>query len=149
MNRISFEELNDTLAGVLRGLGFAADRARLCARLFAETTRDGVYSHGVARFPRFVAMVRNRCVDAHAEPRMRAGCGAMERWDGRRGPGNLNAHACMHRAMELSRKYGLGCVSLGNTNHWMRGGTYGWQAAEAGLIGVCWTNTMPNMPPWG
>lgn len=36
-----------------------------------------------------------------------------------------------------------------NTNHWMRGGTYGWQAAEAGFIGICWTNTMPNLPPWG
>jgi 3-dehydro-L-gulonate 2-dehydrogenase len=31
----------------------------------------------------------------------------------------------------------------------MRGGTYGWQAAEAGVIGICWTNTMPNLPPWG
>jgi 3-dehydro-L-gulonate 2-dehydrogenase len=40
-------------------------------------------------------------------------------------------------------------VALGNTNHWMSGGTYGWQAAEAGMIGICWTNTMPNLPPWG
>jgi 3-dehydro-L-gulonate 2-dehydrogenase len=55
----------------------------------------------------------------------------------------------MERALELSREHGLGCVSLGNTNHWMRGGTYGWQAAEAGRIGICWTNTMPNLPPWG
>jgi 3-dehydro-L-gulonate 2-dehydrogenase len=55
----------------------------------------------------------------------------------------------MERAMALSREHGLGCVSLGNTNHWMRGGSYGWQAAEAGLIGICWTNTMPNLPPWG
>ena len=31
-----------------------------------------------------------------------------------------------------------------NTNHWMRAGTYGWQAAEAGFIGICWTNTMPK-----
>jgi 3-dehydro-L-gulonate 2-dehydrogenase len=31
----------------------------------------------------------------------------------------------------------------------MRAGTYGWQAAEAGLVGICWTNTMPNLPPWG
>ena len=31
----------------------------------------------------------------------------------------------------------------------MRGGTYGWQAAEAGVIGICWTNTLPNLPPWG
>jgi 3-dehydro-L-gulonate 2-dehydrogenase len=31
----------------------------------------------------------------------------------------------------------------------MRGGSYGWQAAAAGFIGICWTNTMPNLPPWG
>ena len=40
-------------------------------------------------------------------------------------------------------------MTLGNTNHWMRGGTYGWQAAEAGFISINWTNTMPNLPPWG
>jgi 3-dehydro-L-gulonate 2-dehydrogenase len=31
----------------------------------------------------------------------------------------------------------------------MRGGTYGWQAADAGCIGICFTNTIANMPPWG
>ena len=31
----------------------------------------------------------------------------------------------------------------------MRGGTYGWQAADAGCIGICWSNTCPNMPAWG
>jgi 3-dehydro-L-gulonate 2-dehydrogenase len=55
----------------------------------------------------------------------------------------------MERALALSRAHSIGCVALGNTNHWMRGGTYGWQAAEAGFIAICWTNTMPNLPPWG
>jgi 3-dehydro-L-gulonate 2-dehydrogenase len=31
----------------------------------------------------------------------------------------------------------------------MRAGTYGWQAAEAGFAAMCWSNTMPNLPPWG
>ncbi len=31
----------------------------------------------------------------------------------------------------------------------MRGGSYGWQAANRGFIGICWSNTMPNMPAWG
>ena len=75
--------------------------------------------------------------------------GAMERWDGQRGPGNLNAHAAMTQAIALSREHGIGCVAMRNTNHWMRGGTYGWQAAHAGVMGICWTNTMPNVPPWG
>src|SRR6185312_8910096 len=55
----------------------------------------------------------------------------------------------MERAIDLSREHGIGCVALRNTTHWMRGGTYGWQAADAGMIGICWTNTMPNLPPWG
>jgi 3-dehydro-L-gulonate 2-dehydrogenase len=137
------------MASVLRKLGFSMVRADACARLFAETTCDGVYTHGINRFPRYVATIRNGSVVVDAEPKRTAGFGALERWDGQRGPGNLNALAMMERAIALSRKHGMGCVAFCNTNHWMRGGTYGWQAAEAGCIGICWTNTMPNLPPWG
>jgi 3-dehydro-L-gulonate 2-dehydrogenase len=149
MNRIPFSEVQQTMAAVLCKLGFAATRAETCSRLFAETTRDGVYTHGINRFPRFVATIRNGIVNIAAEPEPIARFGGLERWDGHRGPGNLNALAAMERALTLGRENGVGCVALGNTNHWMRAGTYGWQAAEAGLIGICWTNTMPNLPPWG
>ena len=40
-------------------------------------------------------------------------------------------------------------VALSNTNHWMRGGSYGLQAAEQGLFAICWTNTLANLPVWG
>ena len=73
----------------------------------------------------------------------------MERWDGQRGFGPLNARHAMARAVELAHQFGIGMVALGNNNHWMRGGTYGWQAADAGCIGICWSNTCPNMPAWG
>jgi 3-dehydro-L-gulonate 2-dehydrogenase len=149
MHRIPFPEVVDRLSTILRTLGFSDARAAQCARLFAETTCDGVLSHGINRFPRFVATIRNGSVDVQAEPALLARFGALERWDGRSGPGNLNAWACMERAMTVAREHGIGCVALRNTNHWMRGGTYGWQAAEAGFVGICWTNTMPNLPPWG
>jgi 3-dehydro-L-gulonate 2-dehydrogenase len=55
----------------------------------------------------------------------------------------------MRRAIEFARDHGIGCVALSNTTHWMRGGSFGWQAADAGMIGICWTNTLPNLPPWG
>jgi 3-dehydro-L-gulonate 2-dehydrogenase len=149
MIRIPYEEVVSTLSGALMRLGLGAEDAALSARLFAEASRDGVHSHGVRRFPRFVEMVRAGAVDiaGRAEPVTRHG--PIERWDGHRGPGNVNAHRCMARAIELARSHGMGCVALADTSHWMRGGSYGWQAADAGLIGICWTNTMPNLPPWG
>lgn len=147
--RVSYEELQQTLLRALLGFGFERGRADLCAHLFAGTDRDGVYTHGLTRFPRFLEQIRRGFVDVRATPALVTAAGALERWDGRRGPGNLNAHHSMQRAVELSRTHGVGCVALKGTNHWMRGGSYGWQAAEAGCVGVCWTNTMPNLPPWG
>ncbi len=55
----------------------------------------------------------------------------------------------MDRAIELAADHGIGLVALRNANHWMRGGSYGWQAAEKGYIGICWTNSIAVMPPWG
>jgi len=94
-------------------------------------------------------MIENGTIDIHARPARVGAVGSIERWDGNLGPGNLNAQESMARAIALARESGIGCVALANTNHWMRGGSYGWQAADEGLIGICWTNTLANLPPWG
>jgi 3-dehydro-L-gulonate 2-dehydrogenase len=149
VQRVPYQEFLTTLTQILLKLGFDPDRAALCARLFADASRDGVHSHGLNRFPQFARSINNGIVNVHAHPRCIATFGSLERWDGQMGAGNLNAHRCMARAIALSREHGVGCVALGNTNHWMRGGNYGWQAADAGVVGICWTNTLPNLPPWG
>jgi 3-dehydro-L-gulonate 2-dehydrogenase len=149
MLRVPYAQLESALETALLTLNFTPPRAHLCARLFAETTCDGVYTHGLARFPRFVATIKNGVVKPAAEPTLTSAFGAIERWNGNLGPGNLNAYASMERAITLARQHGIGAVFLANTNHWMRGGTYGWQAADAGLFAVCFTNTLPNLPAWG
>jgi 3-dehydro-L-gulonate 2-dehydrogenase len=149
MPRVSFEELKSECKRVLLRKRCPDHLAELSARLFAETTRDGVYSHGVNRFPRLIGHIDKGFVKVDATPTKVEALGALERWDGNLGLGNVNATLAMDRAIELAHSHGIGCVALRNTNHWMRGGTYGWQAAEAGCIGLCWTNTLPNMPAWG
>jgi 3-dehydro-L-gulonate 2-dehydrogenase len=149
MLRVPYSELESALEAALLRFHFTPDRSRLCARLFAETTRDGVYTHGLARFPRLIATIQNGCVNPAAEPSLVSAFGAIERWNGNLGPGNLNAWSSMERAMALARMHGMGAVFLANTNHWMRGGSYGWQAADAGMFAVCFTNTLPNVPAWG
>jgi 3-dehydro-L-gulonate 2-dehydrogenase len=149
MLRLTFTEVQQKLEAVLVKLGMEPTRATACAKLFCETTQDGVYTHGLNRFPRLVKTIQNGCVDVNASPTRVSGFGALERWDGQKGPGNLNAQQAMEQALELSRAHGIGCIAMGNTNHWLRGGSYAWQAANAGSIGMCWTNTMQNLPPWG
>lgn len=149
MKRVSYEEMAAEFKRVLESRGLTPVDAADAAAIFAQNSMVGVYSHGLNRFPRVVSYLEKGEID----PSIRATCemsfGSMERWDGHRGFGPLNAKRAMDRACELAHENGIGLVALGNNNHWMRGGTYGWLAADNGCIGICWSNTMPNMPAWG
>lgn len=146
---VSFDELVSTLKQILLKFGFEESRADRCATLFAKADLDGVRSHGVNRFPLFLEFIEKGYVKPTHSPTILSKIGMFERWDGNLGPGNLNAHFSMERAICLSNEFGIGCVTLAHTNHWMRGGNFGWQAVDAGCIGICFTNTKPNMPAWG
>jgi 3-dehydro-L-gulonate 2-dehydrogenase len=147
--RVPFDEMKGHLYQVLLSLNFSEINAEKCAAVFAENSLDGIYSHGVNRFPRFVEYIKKGHIDPKASPVKVWGFGNMEQWDGQLGPGPTNALAASERAMELAAKHGLGMVAMANTNHWMRGGSYGWKCANEGFVFVGWTNTIANMPAWG
>lgn len=147
--RVSYEELELKFKTILVSRGFTEKNAKDAAGVFAQNSLDGIYSHGVNRFPRVVSYLDKGEIDPKAVASCEMTMGAMERWNGHRGFGPLNAKIAMDRACELAKQYGIGIVALGNNNHWMRGGSYGWQAADQGCMGICWSNTMPNMPAWG
>jgi 3-dehydro-L-gulonate 2-dehydrogenase len=149
MTRISFEEMKATVKKAFILAGMPEDRAEICARIHTESSRDGVYSHGLNRVARFVDYIHKGWIDVHASPTLESNLGALEIYNGHMAPGILNAIFAMNRATEIAEKNGVGLVSLNNTTHWMRGGAYGWQAAEKGYIGICWTNTESCMPAWG
>lgn len=146
---IPFEELKASLQSILVQQDFELERAAKCALLFAQADRDGVRSHGVNRFFLFLEYVKKGYVKPNLQPILLDKIGAFERYDGQLGPGNLNADFAMGRAIQLAKESGMSCVTLSNTNHWMRGGNYGWQAAESGMMAICFTNTKANMPAWG
>lgn len=147
--QIPFQQISSTLGEILLKYGFTEARAKRCAHLFAKADLDGVRSHGVNRFFLFLDFIKKGLVNPDKEPVALSQLGMFERWDGQQGVGNLNADFAMNRAIKLSKEFGISCVTLQNTNHWMRGGNFGWQAVEAGCIGICFTNTNPNMPAWG
>ncbi len=146
---LEYSEIKLNLENVLKQKGFSDERASVLAGIYADNNLYGKDSHGVNRFEQFINAVINGYVKVDSQPAKITANNAFEQWDGNLGAGPLNAKLCTERAVALAEKHGIGCVALRNTNHWMRGGTYGWQAAEAGYILICWTNAIPTMPPWG
>lgn len=149
MKRVSFQELKEIIKNALITKGYSNEKAEISATLFAKSSLDGVYSHGLNRVPRLLDYIDKGLVKVNEEPTLIESMSLLERYNGNLGPGDLNARYCMDQAISLAKNNTLGVVALQNTNHWMRGGNYGWQAVESGIMGICWTNTESSMPPWG
>lgn len=147
--RIPYDVVKPTVKQVFLNLGLTEEKAEQCAEIHTESSLEGIESHGLNRVPRFAEYVQCGYIDITAEPELVGAKGAVENYDGHLGIGVLNATFCMDRAVALAKEHGIGCVALRNTTHWMRGGSYAWQAAAAGMIGISWTNTESCMPMWG
>ncbi len=147
--RIPVGEIESRLVQVLVKHGFSYAKAKMCAEVFIGNSLDGVYSHGVNRFTKFIGYVKDGHIQSNHDAICKHRVGSIEQWDGQSGPGPINALTSTDRAMALATKNGIGCVALANTNHWMRGGTYGWRAAKKGFVFIGWSNTIANMPAWG
>lgn len=149
MANINFGTLLATIERSLLRAGLKPEDAATCARIHAESTRDGVHSHGVGRIPRFIEYVGRGWVDINIQPTFVQRMGSIEILDGGFGIGVTNALHATERAMDLAREHGMGLVALRDTTHWMRGGSYGWHAVEQGFAAIMWTNTESCMPAWG
>ncbi len=149
MSTIKYEDLKKLFYEKLLKYDFSEKDAEVCSKIFADNSLHGVLSHGVNRFPAFIELVQKGFIKVDAKPSRISSNNALEQWDGNYGPGPLNALFITEKVLELSDKYGIGCIGLRNTNHWMRPGYFGWLAAQNGYIFICWTNTIPNLPAYG
>jgi 3-dehydro-L-gulonate 2-dehydrogenase len=149
MPRIAYNEMQQVFFDILVAQGFTNDKASTCAKVFATNSLEGVYSHGVNRFPKFVDDVKNQYIIPDAVPFLKHAIGNIEQWDGALAPGPLNAIFATDKAVKIAKQSGIGCIALANTNHWMRGGYYAWHAAKQNCILIAWTNTIANTPAWG
>lgn len=142
---IKYDELKKTLKEILMSRNIKEDRADILATIFTNNSLDGVSSHGTNRFPRFISYVDKKEVDVNSIPEVVFNFNGFIRMDGKMGIGPLNAYIAMEKACDLALEFGIGIVALKNTNHWMRGGTYGYLACDRGLVGICFSNTTANM----
>jgi len=92
--RIPAVQMEAEFTRILLKHGFREDKARSCASLFTTNSVDGILSHGVNRFSRFVKYVISGLIDVDAEPALVHSSGAVEQWNGNLGPGPLNAFKC-------------------------------------------------------
>ena len=146
---VQYQEAVDQMTRGLERFLNAQD-ARRFAEIFAGNSLDGVYSHGMNRYPRYLSDMASGLCDAKVTQAERvSGLGGLEVWDAHFGVGPLIAQQMAERAIELAGTHGIACVALRNNSHWLRAGRYGLMMADAGMMGLCMTNTCMNLVAYG
>ena len=104
--RVPYETMKETFRSILLRHGFGNEEAEIAASIFADNSLDGVYTHGLNRFPKIIEDTDKGFINPSARVEAVFSAGAFERWDGHRGFGPLNAAKAMERAIEISKKDG-------------------------------------------
>jgi LDH2 family malate/lactate/ureidoglycolate dehydrogenase len=119
------------------------------AELMAEADLLGVPSHGVRMLPPLVKAIREGRCRANPKLAVIREHGATCVLDCDHGPGRYTAVQAMSHALERARQSGVGVCLAIHTTHWGRAHAYACRAAQAGMVGLCTTNAIPNMLAWG
>ena len=118
----------------------AAGMTRADADFTAETLMvadaRGVYSHGCLRVPLYLLRIDEKCVDPAARPSILKERGAAAVVDGRNAAGQVVSKLAMDKAIELSTKYGISCVTARNSNHNGAVAYYSMMALPHNMIGI-------------
>jgi uncharacterized oxidoreductase len=144
--------LHDLLRAVVAATGSTAEEAESVAAHLLEANLQGHDSHGIMLLPRYVEHVRDGKLHPNVTPEVIRQDPSLALFDGRMGYGQQVGRACMDWAIGAAREHGHAVMGLRNVHHIGRVGTYGEQAAAAGMISVHFVNGVsgpPAVAPYG
>lgn len=139
--KYAVNEVNKTVTNIFEKLGFPQKDAKLITEVLLLADLYGIESHGVQRLIRYYNAVKRNSirVDAAAEIVFETSVSAVI--DGHSAMGQLVASYANNLAIEKAKQNGMAFVSVRNSNHYGIAGYYTKKAVEAGMIGICMTNT--------
>jgi LDH2 family malate/lactate/ureidoglycolate dehydrogenase len=129
--------------------GMDEENGEIFADSVVTASRRGIDTHGIRRIPHVLYGVSQGGINGTPEPKVVAQFGAVVTLDGDNGLGNVVGYRAMEKAVEIAREFGVGVVSVRNSNYTGLLSFHALRATEDGMIGF-FTNDGPAvMAPWG
>jgi (2R)-3-sulfolactate dehydrogenase (NADP+) len=143
------QELFQLARTALERAGAHASMAQATARHLVQAEEHGLPTHGMSRVPFYCSMLRNGRADGTAHPAMiaeRAGACLIDNRDAL--PYESVAWA-VGEVIQRARRNGVAFAGVRNSAHVGVLGIHLLPVAEAGLVGLAFTNSPAAIPAWG
>jgi (2R)-3-sulfolactate dehydrogenase (NADP+) len=142
-------ELEALARRALERAGASAAMARVAAASLVAADSEGIASHGVSRVPLYCAQLRNGRVDGKAVAAVVRGDKAACLVDARTGMAFSACELAVKEAMRRAGEFGVSFVAVTNSNHFGVAAHHLRPVAEAGMVGLAFSNSPAAMPAWG
>ncbi|MFH2115902.1 MAG: Ldh family oxidoreductase [Spirochaetota bacterium] len=141
--------LLDAATEILIRLGENDTNAAVAAKSLVQADMRGVSTHGINLLRLVAQRVGANMLELPTRVTAISDDAATAMFDGNNGLGPVAAHHALAHAIEKSRQFGIGMVTLRNTNNIGALGCLSTVAAQAGVIAIITTNGNPSVAPFG
>ena len=146
---MTLDEIRQLATDALTGAGASATNAASVAQSTWRAERDGVRSHGLLYVPIYAEHVQCGKVDGQAVPTVEQPKPAAIRVDAKSGFAHPAIDAGFDTMTEAARSQGVGVMTIFNSYNCGVLGHHAERSAEAGLLGLCFTNAPASIAPTG
>jgi (2R)-3-sulfolactate dehydrogenase (NADP+) len=143
------QELFQLARNALEKAGAHAGMASAAARHLVQAEEQGLPTHGMSRVPFYCSMLRNGRADGAAHPAVLSDRAAACLIDNRDGLPYVSVEWAVAEAIQRARRNGIAFAGIRNSAHVGVLGIHLLPVAEAGLVGLAFTNSPAAIPPWG
>ncbi len=144
---VPVETLRQFMYEVFVKCGVPEEDAEICADVLIASDIRGIPSHGINRLKMYYDRIKQGILSPITRFEIVRETPTTAVVDGHHGMGHVIGFRSMKLAMEKAKKYGVGTVAVRNSSHFGIAGYYALMAAEAGMIGMAFTNARPSVAP--
>jgi (2R)-3-sulfolactate dehydrogenase (NADP+) len=145
----SGQALFQLACSALEKAGAHSKMAEAAARHLVQAEEQGLPTHGMSRVPFYCAMLRNGRADGTAQPAMAAERAGVCLIDNADGLPYVAVQWAVAEVVARAQRNGIGFAGIRNSAHVGVMGIHLLPVAEAGLVGLAFTNSPAAIPAWG
>jgi (2R)-3-sulfolactate dehydrogenase (NADP+) len=147
--KFSIEELTQLAGRALRRAGASRATARATAAALVAAESEGLAGHGLSRVALYCGHLRGGRADGAARPRIIRKKGAACLVDANGGLAFLATALAVREAIKRAKRYGAAFAGVTNSHHFGAAACHLAPVAQAGLVGLAFTNSPSAINAWG
>ena len=149
MSTKTIDGLTELVTRALKRAGASRSMASAAATALVAAEAEGLGGHGVSRVALYAQHLREGRVNGKAKPKIVKRKGATCLVDARGGLAFEASAIAVEEAIKRARRYGVAYAGVTNSHHFGAAGFHLAPVADAGLVGLAFTNSPSAINPWG